>query len=403
MPIGLIALALASFGIGLTELVIAGLLPEIAGEFGVDEATAGWLISGYAIAVAFGAIVMTAAVTRISRKLVLTVMMVVFILGNSLCAIAGIYEMLLAGRVLAALCNGAFLSIGSAVAAGMVPAHKKAAAIGIMFAGITSASVLGVPFGTLLGQQFGWRSTFWSISAIGVVSLLGIMVLVHPHGSDHSQPTLRHELRAFRHPQVWFSVTVTFLGFGGMFGAFTYIAYTLTEVSGFTAETVPWLLFLFGVGLFLGNYVGARTADRALSATLIVSLSGLALTLVIFALSAHHQVPTLCSLFFMGLFGYGIVPGLQMRVMSFASHAPTLASGANIAAFNLGNAFGAWLGGISIASGLGYTSPIWAGAATTAIAIVTMSVAVILNRSPTHTVTTNDTVTTLIQQKSGTR
>ena len=399
MPIGLIALALASFGIGLTELVIAGLLPEIARDFKVDEATAGWLISGYAIAVAFGAIVMTAAVTRLSRKLVLTVMMIVFILGNSLCALADTYEMLLAGRVLAALCNGAFLSIGSAVAAGMVPTHKKAAAIGIMFAGITSASVLGVPFGTLLGQAFGWRSTFWSISAIGVVSLLGIMALVHPQGSNQGQPTLRHELRAFRHPQVWLSVTVTFLGFGGMFGAFTYIAYTLTEVSGFTAGTVPWLLFLFGIGLFLGNYAGARTADRALSATLIISLSGLALTLVVFASSAHHQVPTICLLVLMGLFGYGIVPGLQMRVMSFASHAPTLASGANIAAFNLGNAFGAWLGGVSIASGLGYTSPIWAGAATTAVAIVVMSIAIILNRRPpTHKVTTTDTATTILIQ-----
>lgn len=363
LPLGLLALAIGGFGIGLTEFVIMGLLPEVAADFAVTEATAGWLISGYALSVAVGAIGLTAAVTRFNRKRVLMALMVLFIAGNLTSALAASYELMMAGRVLAALSHGAFFGIGSVVAASLVAPSRQAAAIAMMFTGLTAANVLGVPFGTFLGQQLGWRATFWAITGIGVVALAGMATLVSDQAAPASASGLRREVGAFAEPQVWFSLLLTILGFGGMFGAFTYIAYTLTEVSGFSAATVPWLLVLFGVGLFIGNSLGGRAADRSVPKTLTAMLAGLTVVLVVFALTAGSQVMTVISLGLMGAFGFAAVPALQMRIMRYAGQAPTLASGANIAAFNVGNALGAWLGGVTITAGLGYTSTLWDGAA----------------------------------------
>jgi DHA1 family inner membrane transport protein len=380
MPAGLIALALGGFGIGLTEFVIAGLLPEVAADFHVDEATAGWLISGYALAVVVGALGLTAAATRIPRKAALLGLMVLFIVGNLLSAIAPDYGVMLAGRILAALCHGAFFGIGSVVAAGLVAPEKQARAIAVMFTGLTAANVLGVPFGTLLGQAFGWRSTFWAITVIGVAAMIGVALLVPRDAGDRPTAGLRGELSAFRSGQVWLSLAATVLGFGGMFGAFTYIAYTLTGVSGFPSSAVPWLLILFGLGLFAGNWVGGRLADRSIDGTLLWLLGALAVVLVGFALVAGMPVGAVIALVLMGAFGFATVPALQLRVLSYASHAPTLASGGNIAAFNLGNALGAWLGGLTIAAGLGYTSPLWVGAAMTVGALVVIAIAAAASR-----------------------
>lgn len=376
IPAGLVALAVGGFGIGLTEFVIAGLLPQVAADFAVDEATAGWLISGYALAVAVGALGLTAAVTRLPRRQVLLALMVLFVAGNALSALADTYAVMLAGRVLAALCHGAFFGIGSVVAASLVAPQRQAGAIAVMFTGLTAANVLGVPFGTLLGQQLGWRSTFWAITVIGVVALASIALLV-PKGAGEEEGTtsLRRELTAFGSPQVWLSLLVTVLGFGGMFGAFTYIAYTLTGVSGFAATTVPWLLVLFGVGLLAGNALGGRAAQVSVPRTLVVTLGLLAVVMTGFALTASSQVLTVVALTLMGGFGFATVPPLQMRVMSHAGQARTLASGANIAAFNVGNAIGAWIGGTTIAAGLGYTSPIWVGAGMAALALLVVVVA----------------------------
>jgi DHA1 family inner membrane transport protein len=375
MPLGLLALAIGGFGIGLTEFVIAGLLPEVAADYGVDEAAAGWLISGYALSVAVGAIALTAAVTRFDRKHVLTALMVLFIAGNLVSANAATYEVMLLGRILAALTHGAFFGIGSVVAAHLVAPEKKAGAIAMMFAGLTTANVLGVPFGTLLGQQLGWRSTFWAISGIGVLALVGMATLVPSQPVSADDAGLRGELGAFRSGQVWLSLLVTVLGFGGMFGAFTYIAYTLTEVSGFASTTVPWLLVLFGVGLFVGTWVGGRAADRSVPVTLTVVLAALTVVMGLFALTASSPVMAVVGLVLMGAFGFATVPGLQMRIMTYAGSAPTLASGANIAAFNVGNAAGAWLGGLTITAGLGYASTIWDGAALSLGALVVLVVA----------------------------
>ena len=375
MPLGLIALAIGAFGIGLTEFVIMGLLPDVAADFGVSEAAAGWLISGYALSVVVGALGLTAATVRLPRKPVLVGLLVLFIIGNSLTAMAATYEVAMIGRVIAALCHGAFFGIGAVVAADLVPANKKAGAIAIMFTGLTAANVLGVPFGTLLGQHSGWRSTFWAISGIGVIALIGILVLVPAIKHAAEGISLRKELGAFTSLQVWLSLGVTVLGYGGMFGAFTYIAYTLTEVTGFNETSVPWLLMLFGAGLFAGNWIGGRMADKSIDRTLLIFISALLVVLVLFGFFASNQIATVIALLLMGGFGFGTVPGLQSRIMQYAGNAPTLASGANIGAFNVGNALGAWAGGLGIAAGLGYTSPIWVGALITLVALVVILLA----------------------------
>ncbi|WP_395244012.1 MFS transporter [Agromyces sp. MMS24-K17] len=376
MPIGLLALAIGGFGIGLTEFVIMGLLPEVAAEFGVSESAAGWLISGYALAVVVGALGLTAATTRLPRKPVLVGLLVLFIAGNALSAAAPDYTVMMLGRVIAALCHGAFFGIGAVVAADLVRPDQRARAIAIMFTGLTAANVLGVPLGTLLGQQAGWRSTFWVISAIGVVALIGIAVLIpadrvnRAGAAAAAAPSLRRELGAFRSGQVWASLAITVLGFGGMFGAFTYLAYTFTEVGGFDAGAVPWLLMLMGVGLFLGNWIGGRLADRSIDGTLVGFLAALAVALGLYGFLAWSAVATIPLLVLIGGFGFGTVPALQTRVMRAAPDAPTLVSGANIAAFNLGNALGAWAGGLAISAGLGFASPVFVGAGFTVVALV---------------------------------
>ncbi|MCU1650222.1 MAG: araJ [Pseudonocardia sp.] len=371
MPIGLLALALGGFGIGLTEFGIMGLLPQVAADFGVSEPVAGYLISGYALSVAVGGIALTAAITRFDRKKVLLALMVLFIAGNLISALAPTYSVLMVGRIVAALCHGAFFGVGSVVAADMVAPNKRAGAIALMFTGLTVANVLGVPLGTLLGQQLGWRSTFWAITIIGIVALAGIRLLVPPTPAP-AETSLRTELGAFRRPQVWISAAVTVLGFGGMFGGFTYIAFTLTEVSGFATTSVPWLLVLFGAGMFVGNFVGGKLADWALNTSLIVILALLTVVLVVFALTAQSKVMTIVSLLLMGAVGFASVAGLQLRIMGYAQDAPTMASGANIAAFNIGNALGAWLSGLAIGAGFGFVSPLWVGAGVTVAGLVVL-------------------------------
>lgn len=362
MPVGLIALALGGFGIGLTEFGIVGLLPEVAGDFHVSESVAGYLVSGYALSVAVGALGLTALLSRFDRKKVLVALMVLFIVGNAVSALAPDYGVLMVGRVVAALCHGAFFSVGAVVAADMVAENKRGSAIALMFGGLTAANVLGVPLGTFLGQQAGWRATFWAVTAIGVITLIGVQLLV-PSSTVATRVDLRRELAVFRRGQVWVSLALSVLAFGGVIGGYTYIAFMLTKVTGFGSGTVPWLLVLFGAGTFLGNYVGGRAADRSVDTTLISLMAALTVVLGVFALSAHSKAATVVMLPAMGAVGLAAAPGLQVRTMAHAGDAPSLASGANIAAFNVGNALGAWLGGLALAAGYGYVSPLWVGAA----------------------------------------
>lgn len=369
LPIAIVALALGAFGIGLTEFVILGLLPDVAADLAVDEPTAGWLVSGYALAVAFGGVVLTASVTRLRRKRVLLGLIGLFIAGNLICALAPDYGTALAGRVVAALCHGAFFGIGAVVAADLVEPARRATAIATMFTGLTVANVLGVPLGTLLGQQLGWRATFWAITAIGVVALAAIALLVPGAGDRPAGAGVRAELGAFRSGQVWASMAITVFGFGGLFGAFTYMAFTLTDVSGFPSGAVPWLLVLFGVGMFAGNLLGGRAADRSIHRTLAGGLAALAAALALFGAAAGSRPAAVAAMLGLGALGFLPAAAYQMRIMQRAGRAPTLASGANIAAFNVGNALGAWLGGLTIDADLGYTGPIFAGAAMTVVAL----------------------------------
>ncbi|MBO1414325.1 MFS transporter [Streptomyces sp. FH025] len=368
MPLALIALAIGAFGIGTTEFVIMGLLPEIAGDYGVSIPTAGLLVTGYALGVVVGAPLMTVLGTKVGRKKMLMLLMGLFVLGNLLSAVAPSFPLMLAGRIVTSLAHGAFFGIGSVVAAELVAPEKKAGAIATMFTGLTVANIVGVPLGTFVGQAVGWRTTFAVVAALGVVGLLGIARLVpdmpRPEGAH-----LRRELTALRNPQVLLAMAMTVLGFGGVFAAITYIAPMMTHVTGYSDGAVTWLLVLFGIGMFLGNLLGGRYADRKLMPMLYATLGGLAVVLALFTLTAHDRIAAAATILLVGALGFATVPPLQKRVLDQAHEAPTLASAVNIGAFNLGNALAAWLGGIVISAGLGYTAPNWVGAILAAAAL----------------------------------
>ncbi|WP_030689688.1 MFS transporter [Streptomyces globisporus] len=368
MPLALLALTVGAFGIGTTEFVIMGLLPEIAADYGVTIPTAGLLVTGYALGVVIGAPLLTVLGTKVSRKRMLMLLMGLFVLGNLLSAVAPTFGLMLTGRVVASLAHGSFFGIGSVVAADLVAPDKKAGAIATMFTGLTVANIVGVPLGTFVGQAVGWRTTFAIVAALGVIGLLGIVKLVpavpRPEGSR-----LRGELKAFRNPQVLLAMAMTVLGFGGVFAAITYIAPMMTHVAGYADGSVTWLLVLFGIGMFLGNLLGGRFADRALMPMLYAALGGLAVVLALFTVTAHNKILAAITILLVGALGFATVPPLQKRVLDQAHGAPTLASAVNIGAFNLGNALAAWLGGLVIAAGFGYTAPNWVGAALAAAAL----------------------------------
>jgi DHA1 family inner membrane transport protein len=380
MPLALLALAIGAFGIGTTEFVIMGLLPEVAHGFGVSVPTAGLLVTGYALGVMAGAPVMTVLGTKVSRKRMLMLLMGLFIAGNLICALAPGFSLMLAGRIVASLAHGAFFGIGSVVAADLVAPARRAAAISMMFTGLTVANVAGVPAGTFLGQSAGWRTTFFAVAALGVAGLAGIAALV-PEVPRPQGVAMRHELRAFGNAQVLLAMAMTVLGFGGVFAAITYIAPMMTHLAGYAGSSVTWLLVLFGLGMVAGNLTGGKLADRALMPVLFAALGALALVLALFTVTAHEKIAAAATVFLIGALGFATVPPLQKRVLDQAADAPTLASAVNIGAFNLGNALAAWLGGTTLAAGYGYTSPDWVGAALAVCALVLAFVSYALERS----------------------
>src|SRR6478752_3031184 len=376
MPLALLALAIGAFGIGTTEFVIMGLLPDVAADFQVSIPTAGFLVTGYALGVVLGAPLMTVLGTRMTRKRMLMLLMGLFIVGNVVSALAPVFGVMLAGRVIASLAHGTFFGIGSVVAADLVAPQKKAGAIAMMFTGLTVANVVGVPLGTFIGQTAGWRTTFLLVAVLGVVGLLGVAKLI----PDQPRPEgvrIRHELAAFRNVQVLLAMAMTVLGFGGVFAAITYITPMMTGIAGYSASSVTWLLVLLGLGMVGGNLIGGRFADRHLMPMLYGALS---VVLGLFTVTAHNKIAAAVTIVLIGALGFATVPPLQKRVLDQAAGAPTLASAANIGAFNLGNALAAWMGGIVIAAGLGYTAPNWVGAALAASALLLAVVSHTLER-----------------------
>lgn len=398
MPLALYALTAGAFGIGVTELVPMGLLLDVGTDLHVSIAAAGLLISGYALGVTIGAPVLTVLTGRWPRKTVLLALMAIFIAGNAACALAPDYGTLMAARVLTALAHGTFFGVGSVVATDLVPANRKASAIAAMFTGLTVATVLGVPLGTWIGQHFGWRTTFWAVTAVGVAALAVIAALVPADGrATGSRPARpgsagtdedgggdwRTDLAAILRRPVLLGLLTTVLGYAGVFAVFTYIAPMLTEITGFGASAVSPILLVFGGGLVVGNLVGGRLADRRLTATLYGTLAALAVILVLMPLGLRAPVTAVAVTGLLGAAGFATVAPLQMWVMSNVTGAGrNLASSVNIAAFNLGNALGAWVGGVVIDHGSGLSLVPLVAALFPALAILTVAVTTSRTRRP---------------------
>ncbi|QDW32400.1 MULTISPECIES: MFS transporter [Yersinia] len=355
MPVALLALALCAFAIGTTEFVIMGLLPQVADDLHISIPTAGWLISGYALGVAIGAPIMAVLTAKLPRKKTLLLLMVIFIIGNLMCAMAYSYDFLMLARVITALCHGAFFGIGAVVAANLVAPNRRASAVALMFTGLTLANVLGVPLGTALGQTFGWRSTFWVVSVIGLFSLAALYRKL-PSSLEEAPTELRKEIAALRGGGIWLSLLMTVFFAAAMFALFTYIAPILTEVTQVSEQGVSWTLLLMGVGLTLGNIVGGRLADWRLSVSLTVTFLLIAVLSALFSWTSYSLLAAEVTLFLWSAAAFSAVPALQINVVTYGKKAPNLVSTLNIAAFNVGNALGAWVGGMVIARGLGLTA-----------------------------------------------
>ncbi len=354
MPLALLVLALSSFAIGTTEFVIMGLLPEVAADLSVSIPQAGWLVTGYALAVAIGAPVMAISTAKLKRRTALIALMAFFIAGNLLCALASDYWVLMIARVVTALCHGAFFGIGSVVAAGLVAEDRKARAVALMFTGLTLANVLGVPLGTAIGQAYGWRATFGVVTVIGIVTISGLIAIL-PRDKQQENGSILREIAALRNGRLWLALSTTVFFAASMFALFTYIAPLLRDVTGVSPEGVTWTLFLIGLGLTIGNLVGGKLADWRLGATLAGVFAAIAITSIVFSYTSRFFIPAEITLFLWAMASFAAVPALQVGVVGFGKDAPNLVSTINIGAFNTGNALGAWVGGLVIDAGFDLT------------------------------------------------
>ncbi|MDP8633956.1 MFS transporter [Serratia marcescens] len=377
MPLALLALTISAFAIGTTEFVIVGLIPTIAEQLGVTVPSAGLLVTIYALGVAIGAPVLTALTSRIPRKLLLVGLMVLFTLGNLLAWQSPSYESLVVARLLTGLAHGVFFSIGSTIATSLVAKEKAASAIAIMFGGLTVALVTGVPLGTFIGQQFGWRETFLAVSLIGAVATLASVILVPSNIKNQGCAGVREQLKVLTHPRLLLIYAITALGYGGVFTTFTFLAPMMQELAGFSAPTVSWILLAYGVAVAVGNIWGGKLADRhgAVRALSFI-FAALAVLLLVFQFTASDSIAALLTVIVMGVFAFGNVPGLQVYVVQKAAqytpNAVDVASGLNIAAFNIGIALGSVIGGQTVAS-LGLAQTPWIGALIVVVALLLVS------------------------------
>jgi DHA1 family inner membrane transport protein len=373
------ALALGGFGIGTTEFVAMGLLPDIAKNLGITEPTAGHVISAYALGVVVGAPLIASLTARMERKKLLLGLMVVFTVSNLASMFAPTYGTLMAARFVAGLPHGAFFGIAALVAAHLMGPQNRAKAVAHVLTGLTVATVLGVPVASWLGQQFGWRSAFGLVVAVGLVTLAAIWFWLPTMDTMHVTSPLT-ELSALKRVQVWLALLVGMVGFGGMFAVYTYVSTTLTDVAGLSRALVPLALMVFGLGMVVGNLVGGKMADSSVVRGLYLSMTTLGIVLALFVFAAHNPWTALAGLFLIGATGASIGPALQTRLMDVAHDAQTLAAALNHSALNIANATGAWIGGVVIAAGLGYTAPAAAGAMLAVAGLVVLTVSVLLQR-----------------------
>ncbi len=366
MPIALLALTLSAFAIGTTEFVIVGLLPTVAADLSISIPSAGLLVSLYALGVAVGAPVLTALTGKLPRKALLLALMALFTAGNLLAWQAPRYETLVAARILTGLAHGVFFSIGSTIATGLVPREKAASAIAIMFTGLTVALVTGVPLGTFIGQHFGWRETFLAVSVLGVVAFIGSAVFVPRHIAHTPPASLAQQAQVLVEPRLLLVYAKTAIGYGGTFIPFTFLASILTDISGFSAAAVGWVMLVYGVSVAVGNLWGGKLADRlGPIPALRIIFALLAAVLLVLQFTAPHPWLAVGTVLLWGGVAFGNVPGLQVYVVKqaerFTPQAVDVASGLNIAAFNLGIAGAAWAGGLIVAH-LGLQHTPWIGA-----------------------------------------
>ncbi|QNM95022.1 MFS transporter [Chitinimonas koreensis] len=389
MPIALLALTISAFAIGTTEFVIVGLIPTIAADLGVGLPSAGLLVSLYALGVAVGAPLLTALTGKLPRKSLLLGLMALFTVGNLVAWQSPGYESLIVARILTGLAHGVFFSIGSIIATSLVPKEKAASAIAIMFTGLTVALVTGVPLGTFIGQHFGWRATFLAVSLLGVIAFFGSLLFV-PKNVHHSAPaTLRQQLAVLAQPRLLLVYAMTAVGYGGSFIAFTFLAPILQDISGFSTHAVSLVLLVYGVSVAAGNLWGGKLADRrGPIAALKLIFALLAAVLLALAFTAPSKGLMLATVLAWGAVAFGNVPGLQVYVVQqaqrYAPRAVDVASGLNIAAFNLGIAGGAWIGGL-IVDRLGLIHTAWIGALVVAGAWLLTALSGRLDRAAGHT------------------
>ncbi|MET8164603.1 MFS transporter [Streptomyces sp. NPDC005329] len=388
MPLALLALAVGAFGIGTTEFVMMGLLPDVADDLHVSIPTAGHLVSAYALGVVIGAPLLAAVTARMSRRTVLISLMGLFVVGNALSALAPGYDSLLAARFLSGLPHGAFFGVGAVVATNLVAPERKARSVSLMFLGLTVANIAGVPVATLMGQHLGWRATFLGVSVIGLAAIASLALLI-PRDHTHAPAVgLRRELAALRSLPVWLALGTTVAGFGALFSAYSYITPMLTDSAGYADSSVTLLLALFGVGATIGNLLGGRLADHAMRPTLFAGLTSLVVVLALFPLLMTTAWGGALAVVLLGVAAFVTGSPLNLMVMEKAAAGPSLASSANQAAFNMANAGGAWLGGLALAAGFGATSPAVVGAALAVLGLGVASVAYAVDRRRTTTTPT---------------
>ncbi|WP_336128522.1 MFS transporter [Mesoflavibacter sp. CH_XMU1422-2] len=365
LPAALWALTISAFGIGTTEFVIVGLLPTVANDLNTSISSAGLLVSLYAVGVAIGAPVLTALTSQIARKRLLIAIMLLFIIGNGLAAIAPSFILLILARILTGFAHGVFFSIGSTIAASLVPEDKRASAISIMFAGLTVAIVTGVPLGTYIGQNFGWRATFIGVAILGITGVVASYFLV-PASIKTSKPLrIVDQLKVLKNRSILLVLAITALGYGGTFVTFTYLAPLLEEVTGFSANMTSVLLLVYGIAIALGNVIGGKVSNKKPGKALLIMFALQAIVLVVLYFTATSQIWSVVTLFFMGILAFSNVPALQLYVVKMSEKylpgTEDVSSALNIAAFNVGIAIGAYVGGLIVESSLGVGATPWVG------------------------------------------
>ncbi|ANX11031.1 MFS sugar transporter [Fictibacillus arsenicus] len=360
----LLALAISAFGIGTTEFVPVGLLSSLANDLNISITLAGLLISGYAMGVAFGAPILTALTNKMNRKTLLMLLMIVFIAGNSIAALSTSFSLLLVARFITAFSHGVFFSIGATIAADLVPEHKRASAIAFMFTGLTVATVTGVPLGTFIGQTFGWRATFWAVALLGVAAIIASAILVPKNLKEAPPSSLKDQVKVIKNGRLLLAFSITALGYGGTFVAFTYLAPILEDVTGYAPKAVSFILLGYGIAVAIGNTIGGKAADKNPVKALFWMFVVQAIVLVILSYTAPYKIAGTITIFFLGLLAFMNVPGLQVYVVKLAERyvpsAVNVASAINIAAFNLGIAIGAFVGGVIVDS-IGIIHTPWIG------------------------------------------